>query len=400
MPPAAADLPAPVLLAPFNGGLSVARSLVRHGERVTVLAGESDHFTASTRGARGEVLPPLPAGRDRWLERLSELGPCAVITGSDQASELLARERGSLPDHVLAFEAADDAHLPLLSKESTYEIADRAGVRRPWSATVSSKDEMAAVAAEAPYPSIMKPCLSHEWRALFGDDRVILADSAGQLVSASTPALDAGLDLLVSEYIPGGDSDVEEAILVRAPDGSYPVAFGCQKIRQHPTGFGAASLCRSAPVPESMALAQRLLDEAGYVGVAGIETKRHATTGEYLLIEVNVRVPTQWGLGDASGGDSSRRMHATLAGRELGPQPELRWGTKLVFPELELRAALRNLRSRPAGAPSVPERLLSWRVAGDRGLLDVRDPGPAFAMARGFASRRLRAFARGRQDGA
>ena len=260
-----------------------------------------------------------------------------------------------------------------------------------------SKDEMAAAAAEAPYPSIMKPCLSHEWRALFGDDRVILADSAEQLVAASTPALEAGLDLLVSEYIPGGDSDVEEAILVRAADGSYPVAFGCQKIRQHPAGFGAASLCRSAPVPESMALAQRLLDEAGYVGVAGIETKRHATTGEYLLIEVNVRVPTQWGLGDASGGDSSRRLHATLAGHELGPQPELRWGTKLVFPELELRAALRNLRSRPAGAPSVPERLMSWRVAGDRGLLDVRDPGPALAMARGFTTRRLRGWAKGRR---
>ena len=393
-------MPAPVLLAPFNGGLSVARALVRAGENVTVLAGEADHFTAHTRGARGEVLPPLPAGREEWLARLSALGPCALITGSDQASELLARERDSLPDHLLTFEAADDAHLPLLSKESTYDVADRAGVRRPWSATVRSKDEMAAAAAEGRYPSIMKPCLSHEWRALFGDDRVILAHSAEQLVSASAPALDAGLDLMVSEYIPGGDSDVEEAIVVRAPDGSYPVAFGCQKIRQHPAGFGAASLCRSAPVPESMALAQRLLDEAGYVGVAGIETKRHAETGEYLLIEVNVRVPTQWGLGDASGGDSSRRLHATLAGREVGPQPELRWGTKLLFPELELRAAVRQLGSRPPGAPNVAQRLLSWRGAADRGVLDVRDPGPGLAMARKFAARRFRQLAGTRAPGA
>ena len=55
-------------------------------------------------------------------------------------------------------------------------------------------------------------------------------------------------------------------------------------------------------------------------------------------------------------------MLATLAGVDVGPQPDLNYGAKLVFPELELRAALRNLRSRPDGAPGLLERFLSWRV--------------------------------------
>ena len=167
------------------------------------------------------------------------------------------------------------------------------------------------------------------------------------------------------------------------------MAFGCRKIRQFPPGFGAASLCASAPVPESMALAKRLLDEAGFVGVAGVETKHHAETGEVFLIEANVRIPTQFGLGDASGGDSAWRLYATLAGLPLGPQPELRWGAKLVIPELEMHAAFRALRERQDGALSLRERFRSWRGAGDLGLLDLRDPGPAASVAVRAIRRRL-----------
>ena len=130
-----------------------------------------------------------------------------------------------------------------------------------------------------------------------------------------------------------------------------------------------------------MALAKRLLDEAGFVGVAGVETKHHAETGEVFLIEANVRIPTQFGLGDASGGDSAWRLYATLAGLPLGPQPELRWGAKLVIPELEMHAAFRALRERQDGALSLRERFRSWRGAGDLGLLDLRDPGPAASVA-------------------
>src|SRR3954463_5950010 len=103
--------PRPVLLAPFNGGLAVAPALSRRGEQVTVLASPTDAFTSSTRGAQGEVLPPLPEGRDVWLERLAAQGSCAVLTGSDLGSEFLTSEREALPDEVLSFESSGDAHV-------------------------------------------------------------------------------------------------------------------------------------------------------------------------------------------------------------------------------------------------------------------------------------------------
>ncbi|HEX8065110.1 MAG TPA: hypothetical protein VF520_01150 [Thermoleophilaceae bacterium] len=375
--------PAVVFLEPANGGLATARSLVRAGERVTMLASPGDWFTARTRGARGRVLSDLPEGREEWLSALAAEargGDVLVLTGADRASELLAEARGELPPEVRTFESEDGAHLPLMDKALCHEIAQGAGVRVPWTAPVASDDDLRRAAADAPYPCVVKPAMSHEWRALFGMERVLLAHDAEELEEQARPALDARLELIVSEYVPGGDDSVEEAIVVRTADGSYPVSFGCRKIRQCPPGFGAASLCVSDPVPESAEIARAVLDHAGFVGVAGVETKRHAATGEHVFLEVNVRLPTQFGLGDAAGVEASKRLYATLAGHEVGPQPPLVSGVKLVFPQLELRLALPLIQDGSGRVRALREMAASYRGVREAGVFDLRDPVPGLAL--------------------
>jgi predicted ATP-grasp superfamily ATP-dependent carboligase len=382
------ERPRTVVLDPYNGGLAVARALVRRGERVTVIAGGANGFMLRTRGAAGRA-----ATEAEWMTALEEVaaeGPAVVVTGGDVASEFLAIQRDRLPAGISAFETRDDAHLPLLRKDTSDAIARRAGVRVPWTATVTSAADLDAAADAAPYPAVLKPAVSHAWRALFGDHRVLLVDDADGARRAGQRALDAGLDMIMSEYVPGGDGDVEEAILVRAPDGSYPVFFGCHKLRQYPVGFGAASLCEVAELPETMALARAVLDEAGFVGVCGVETKRHAVTGERYFLEVNVRIPTQWGLGDAAGLDASARLAAVARGEQLGPQPPLQLPARLIFPELDVRAIVAALRAVPARRrPGELGRLLrEYRGVGDVGLLDLRDPGPlAFYVGRALRRR-------------
>lgn len=389
------SLPPVIMLQPSNGGLAVARALGRAGVDVEMLATPADWHTARTRMARGRVLPDLE--REALLETLSERagkGSVVVLAGADEASEFLSRERGSLPRELITFESQDDVHLELMGKVRTHELAVEAGVRVPWTHMVRDAADLDRVLGEARYPSVLKPVMSHLWRPVFGHDRVLLAHDAEQMRAHAEPAIAAGLETIVSEYVPGGDDHVEEAILVRAPDGSFPMQFGCRKIRQSPRGFGAASLCESAPLDESLAMARAILEHTGYVGVAGVETKRHADTGEYYLIEVNVRIPTQFGLGEACGVDASWRMYATLAGLPLGPQPPQRNGVRLLFPELdfkELRNYVGGVRGddRPVGWAGWAR---SWRGTRELGVLDMRDPGPAMALAQASAKRRVAAF--------
>jgi D-aspartate ligase len=381
-----------ILLDPYNAGLALARRMIRLGARVTVV--ESQPIVARSRGVEGIVEPYKPGG-EPWLEILNRLAceseECAVLTGTDRASEWLVQRAEQLPRNVRAFERGDRAHLALMSKEQADAVARSAGVRVPWTACVSTRAEFEIAAAQAPWPCVVKPVFSHEWRDRYGEKRAFFAQSTQAAEPIVERPLDDEVPMLLSQYIPGSDGDVEEAIIVRLADGSYPVRFGCRKLRQYPTGFGETAVGESSELPETMELAQRVLDQAGFVGVAGVETKRHAETGERWFLEVNVRLPGQWGLGDACGVEASPRVVAALCERELGPQPWLRAGVRFVQPDLDWHGVLPAIRAAPARSRlGLAGGLLRPYIgARELGMFDPRDPGPLVALFGQFAARRV-----------
>jgi D-aspartate ligase len=389
-----------VVIEPHSAGLALARTIVRAGARVTMIAQPGNDWETHSRGVESVVVDFGEHG-DAWVQALQRLASgsatLVALPTSDRGSELLVRARERLPGNVRTFERPDDAHLALMHKETAEAIARRAGVNVPWTAAVRTLDELEALAAEAPWPCVVKPALSHLWQGRYGDGHVFVVHDAAEAAGRLVEPLRQGLGMLLSRYIPGGDEDVEEAIVVRLADGSYPVAFGCRKLRQSPRGFGATALGVSDPLAETTALARAVLDEAGFVGVAGVEAKRHAQTGQRWFIEVNVRMPAQWGLGDASGADASRRLVATLAGQQLGSAPVPRAGVNIVVPLLDARATRALLRAAPVWRrPDLAARLfLPYLRAGELGLLDPRDPGPGAAAVRAvLARRRKRSAAR------
>ena len=399
MPGSGRGWPHVVVIEPHSAGLALARTMVKAGARVTMIAQPGNDWETHSRGVEAVVADFGPRG-EAWLEAIELLArggeQLAVLSASDRGSELLVHARERLPDNVLAFERADNVHLQLMHKETAEALARRAGVNVPWTTAVRTLDELEALADRAPWPCVVKPILSHTWEGRYGDAQVFVVRDAAEAAARLRDPLQRGLGMLLSQYVPGGDDHMEEAIVVRLADGSYPVAFGCHKLRQSPLGFGATALGVSDPLPETTALARAVLDEAGFVGVAGVEAKRHAETGERWFIEVNVRMPAQWGIGDAAGADASRRLVETLAGRELGPAPVARAGVNLVVPLLDARSTRTLLRQAPAWRrPALATRLfLPYLRARELGLLDPRDPGPGIAAVRAVLGRRVKRLAK------
>lgn len=385
--------PEVVVIDPYSGGLALARAMHRVGASVTIVS-ERSRWEGRTRTARW-VVAPYDGSGEAWctaLARLANSGELlAAIPCSDRASEALARHAGRLPTSVRRFEVPGSAHLRLMNKGTADGIARRASVRVPWTACVGNESDAAEALGAAPWPCVVKPVLTHEWRERYGAPYAFLVADADAAEQTLARCLRDGVTMLLSQYVPGGDDHVEEAIVVRLADGSYPLQFGCRKLRQYPRGFGATALGESSELPETMAIARRVLDEAGFVGVAGVETKRHAETGQHWFLEVNVRVPAQWGLGDACGVDASRRLIAALIGREMGPQPSLRPAVRFVVPDIDLivlRECMREVP--PAQRPALAVRFLRpWLGAGETGLLNWRDPRPALEWLRLSVSQRL-----------
>jgi predicted ATP-grasp superfamily ATP-dependent carboligase len=213
---------------------------------------------------------------------------------------------------------------------------------------------------------------------MFGERRVLVVGGPDELRRSVAEPLAAGLELVVTEHVPGPERNLEGAVTIRGADGSYPLAYGWAKPRQYPPGFGSGSLHTSGQFPETMALARRVLDATGFVGVSAVEAKRHDETGERVLIEVNVRVPQEFSLGDACGADASWRLYAALAGIPLPPQPDPLAGVKVVVPSLEPRAVAGGLME---GRLRLRQLVASYRGVRDLSGLSWRDPGPAVSLA-------------------
>jgi D-aspartate ligase len=388
------DWPHVVILDPFNAGLAMARRMARLGAQVTMLVDPDDLFVNHTRSAHSIVEPFDPDGTS-WIVRLRDIATAAeqivVLPATDRSCELLVNIARQLPANIHLFERGPGAHMALMDKRQADEIARRAGVRVPWTMQVNDKAELAIATREAPWPCVVKPILSHEWRGLYGGVRAFLVADAQEAEFQLARPLRDGVGMLLSQYIPGGDDDVEEAIVVRLADGSYPVQFGCHKLRQHPPGFGVTAVGEASTLPETMALAKRVLDEAGFVGVAGVEAKRHSETGERWFLEVNVRIPGQWGLGDSCGVQATPRLIKALQGHSVGPQPSLREGVRIVFPDIDAHVIRPTLSAAPLfSRPGVALRMMgAYFGARNFGLIDVRDPGPALAWGSLLVRRRL-----------
>jgi D-aspartate ligase len=388
-----------VTLDPHSAGLALARSMVRDGARVTMVVEPGHDWEARSRGV-ASVCVGFGEDGEAWLAALQRIAASGeqvvVLPATDRGSDLLLREGHRLPPNVHAFERAGDAHRALMRKDTADAIARRAGVPVPWTARVRDAAELAAAIADAPWPCVAKPVWSHVWRARYGEARVFVAHDAAEATRLLMPPVSDGVEMLLCQYVPGEDSDVEEAIVVRLPDGSYPVRFGCRKLRQQPPGFGVTTLGESSPLPETMAIAERVLDEAGFVGVAGVETKRHPDTDERWFLEVNVRLPGQWGLGDVCGADATPRLVAALSGRPLGPTPTADAGVRIVMPAFDAQVLREQIRNVPAWRrPAFVWRFLRpYAGARERGLLALRDPGPGLAWLGTLTGHRMRRLGR------
>ena len=104
-----------------------------------------------------------------------------LISGSDVLTEFIVKNREQIPETLRSFESPASPHLRYMDKGSLYEIAERAGVRYPRTLRMASREDLERVSEEASFPCLIKPALSHLWRGLFGDRRVILVDGPGAL---------------------------------------------------------------------------------------------------------------------------------------------------------------------------------------------------------------------------
>lgn len=365
--------------------LSVARGLAELGVEVHGLGcGRETPFSRSFTSVQ------LPACRDEqpridWLlgEPGARLAGAVLLACDDPALSLVAKNREALAQRFRLDLSDPEAQLDMLNKQTTYEIATKADVPTPRYWVVDNLDELLARQSQFSYPLLLKPLLSHEYRAKFvGKFRS--AHNLDELVAHYRAMDGAEIKCMLVETIEGPDSLLCSYFTYIDETGEPRFDFTKRIIRRYPPRQGLACYHITDVNPEVREPALRLIRAAGLRGLANVEFKRDVRDGQLKLIECNARFVGSNALVASAGIDLAKLVYQRIVGESVSWPTTYRNGLRLWHPTNDARAMLALRRS---GELTVPAWLRSIAHRQTFPVLRLRDPGPAVARAVGRIGR-------------
>lgn len=389
-----ATLPPAVILGGSYNTLSVARALGRQNIPVHALGdGAGGSLARRSRYVRTYVDVDSSAGAAAaWSAWLAD-GPvgAVLLPCSDAALQFIAEHRDELrAQGYFPAAGADEVTLAMLDKEQTYELARKVGVPAPRTASVSTLDELREAIQDIAFPLALKPRHSHLFARHF-DTKALIVDDVAGLEDAFGQTEAQGLEMIVTEIIPGDDGQYCSYYSYLDEDGEPLFHFTKRKPRQNPPGFGLGTYHVSDEVPEAAELGLRFFQGVGLRGVGNVEFKRDSRDGQLKIIECNPRFTAADKLVQRAGIDMASLSYRMALGLPVDPPTGFRSGVRQWHPLEDLQAFRAYRATGQLGT-------LAWlrTVVRPLGLpmWDARDPGPSVEYAARFALRVLRFAAR------
>lgn len=388
--------PLAVITASSVNALSFARSLGRRG--IPVLLLDSDHHLA-VYSRFAKVLKMVPVGQDPqcWIDTLLGLGKelesrAVLIPTADPHAVLVAEHEEELRPYFNFLVPEPQLARHFVSKEFQLEHARKMGVSVPNTHFPKSMQELESLADKLQYPCILKPDHSHSGAQILLGKKLIVVESARELLEAYASLATVDLACLVQEIIPGPDTELVSYLGFWNKDGVETAFITKRKLRQFPALYGNGSLQVTEDLPEVAELSRRLLKGLAYRGLAGVEFKFDSRDGSYRFVEINPRSSAMNELAVTAGIDFPWITYRSLNGEDVKPQAHgaFKTGVRCVNEEWDLQAYW-ELRNR--GEMSFSQ----WRdsLRGSHRIIAAwDDPKPILA---GMARAMSRPFKKGRQ---
>ncbi|GEM_PF-712338 len=365
-------------------GLHVVRALGRAGigvvateisDRAAICPGFSSCYTQQS-----ELLPLWERPAEEWVERLLVIGR--------EGDVLVPTCYNSLARAVLHWERLSSVYRALLpsrealqtanDKWSLYQFALDLGVRAPETWRPEDQDELDRLAEQLEYPVILK-FRSDDGVFLRPSQRYVRAEAPETLREAWRRFHATQPHPIIQRYI-AGDGYGFEALY--DSDGAAVATFQHRRIVECPPEGGPSALCESVRVDELRALGTLLLDRLNWRGVAMVEFRRCARTGEFYLLEVN---PRFWGslpLSEAAGVNFPELYYHSARGEAVKAE-DYRIGVRSrLLPTYIISSAMSARRGREGFMRGCRQimGLLDPRV--HEGLMTLDDPRGSLAYLR------------------
>ncbi|WP_321391939.1 hypothetical protein [uncultured Desulfuromusa sp.] len=195
----------------------------------------------------------------------------------------------------------DETLLESSDKFFQYLTCERSGVPYPKTVSVKKKDDLYQVTQLA-FPLLVKPSTRkdltiHVFRSLYLGGILEYEKNKARLCEF----MEQGIEFIVSEYIPGDDTNIYAYTCFRSQGGEILNEWIGKKLTQYPDNYGV--FCSASnEAPEDVLLQGRTLVEAlNAFGIVEPEFKYDYRDGKYKLMETNLRSMMWHRAGSVSG---------------------------------------------------------------------------------------------------
>lgn len=372
-----------------RSALAVVRSLGRAGHTVYVCSTSGWSIAGASRYAEGEARVETPLRNpSKFASDVSDLIAKWRVDTLIPMTEQAFNSVFASPDlftGIMIPSAAPEIFRAISDKRAVMDAAAECGLRVPTQVVLTSPRDADRLAADAvQFPVVIKPARSvvQENGAQIKMGVTHCADYVA-LRSALERTPPSAYPLLLQQRIVGPGVGVFLLIW----DGERVATFAHRRIREKPPAGGVSVYRESVAADDDLvARSEQLLCRFGWRGVAMIEYKVDARTGEPFIMEINGRFWGSLQLAIDSGVDFPRLLVARASGERVHGPAKYKVGIRSKWEWGEVDYGLARLRrsdsqlSLPPGSPgrlrSLLRLLVPW-VPGDRfEILRASDPVP------------------------
>lgn len=318
-------------------GLGVARSLSSAQTSIVVL--DTSRFNAAlwSRHCSGRIIASM-SGKP-LIDELKALGrgfmqPPLLILTQDAAVEAVSQWRIELEPYY-RFLLPDEQIVDLLNDKGRFhDFATKERFPVPRGIVVTSAspiDDLDVLAAPVVVKPARKTALQHP-----GLDRATRFDTMDAAKAHCVSLLKLGTEAIVQEWIEGPDHGIYFCLFFCDAAGQPLRIFTGRKLSAFPPGVGSTATCIAASDAQIQleALTARLTTKVKFAGMGGLEFKRNASTGEFVIIEPTVgRTDWQEEIAALSGVNIPMAALAFASGQPVGPAAKvttaIAWRTSL-----------------------------------------------------------------------
>lgn len=372
-----------------RSALAVARALGREGHHVYVASAHPNPIAGASRYVEGEaeVRSPLAdaAGFVADLSRLVTRWGIDILLPVSDAALWAVLERAETFQGVRIPFAPLDQFRRLADKETVLQAARELNIGVPMQRVVSTRPASAGPG----YPDMQFPVVLKPARSVVAGDKgrfktgVVYARDPMELQSRLLQFPAEAYPVLLQQRIVGPGL----GIFLLVWNGQIMAQFAHRRLREKPPSGGVSVYRESvAADPVLLERSKALLDRFQWQGVAMVEYKQDAATGEAYLMEINGRFWGSLQLALDAGVDFPGLLVSLSLGEEPKPTADYRVGVRSRWWWGDVDHILTRLRHRdsalalPPGSPgrfrTAMNFLIPWRPRDRFEILRLHDPAP------------------------